>query len=1040
MTQFFFLAKFFSSCRFKGMWKEVLNTPSLELESAIAGFFPGDAEYSKTVVDTMESVLSSGDVHRWAELKRLDAHAAKHQRIAADYILNTTSLLINRVCLLGGEKYCKQFRDIVYDRIENFHNQCRDGDSVPQSISRVRAKHEMLHSYNVKSYASILSLVGTLLTRSDEATAAELGKRIVSNHNHWFNFGHLLDFLKSIVSSQERDLLVALGPSICLTVSGICGIRLGTSPKCGALIDLTPGVSVSVWTILLEMLEVGARTVPATARPVVASAALNALASLNFSLSVGLARTIINRVVSLLPQLGGCEEEILNFLLCASRYVDTKERQHIEYEFACRYLITQIGSSSRSKSERCRVLLLKWLRFMCCSVSTCAGSVLCFKALLGLDSNLFGFVIDCLVGSASPESIHAGIELIRLLLQRDSVSVANILLTPRQVVSISIPVAPLAVVLMNAFNLRRTRKACSYILHQCVIRNPGGTRQVLFGTDYRDAENNFLRPQAVTQNIARALLDSEWETEMDLVASSILRDFSLVDFEALNQTESVGNLGNWSNATLVSLNSVLEAEWMFGLESDYECADDPKQIANRLEYWLVSESNILALTPEIQSVYHCVSARLMTLLAIFEASGSLAAELLGLVETSVGVLNNDLEKEIVAIDALFLLVNNLPEETSTAEIADLEFLFGVKIVAQLSDESVNRQAMLRFIQYRWPNRYAILRSLLSGEDWYAAKVEIIVQLLKVVGIELLVASQVIDSDAEHVRNMRDFGESFLVSEVNRGRSSLMEYVFKAFTALEIKSLIPQDETFFVPDLTDPRRSDKTVAVGLNEEIMNHTVLASLSEAVVSMVVHWSLLTNEVERSEVVSFLIESIETEGNEFWKQNIYSKIVPKLYSILQGGSSNLLAFNLRTLKKFVSQLELSKNIVTRTGIVESICLSLTPFVASAEIWMIERDHELARQVVDGLMGYSFEVIESNGRVRMEAIALPLTVLRAVLATRQSFAIVEIVKDMSIDRFRSQIEKTLASTDDKMASAKELVAAVIDIVEKEVLFKELAI
>jgi hypothetical protein len=337
--------------------------------------------------------------------------------------------------------------------------------------------------------------------------------------------------------------------------------------------------------------------------------------------------------------------------------------------------------------------------------------------------------------------------------------------------------------------------------------------------------------------------------------------------------------------------------------------------------------------------------------------------------------------------------------------------------------------MLRFIQFRWPNRFAILRALLSCQEASAVSVDQLTFLLRVIGIELLMASLLVDSDAEHVRNMKDFGSSFLVADLAKGRCVITETLHNAFGVLVVKQLVPKTQDFILPDLQDPRLVD----AALNEEIMNHTVLTGLVESLTAVIVHWSSITNEAEKSEVVSFLIESIDLNGNEFYRLNVFTKIVPRLYALLSGDGS-MLAFNLRTLKMYLSQVAGCKNLVTRSGIVEALCYALTPFVASAEIWMIEKDRELARDVVDTILGFTFDVVEAKGKIQIQSVALPLTVLCSLLATRQSFTIIEVVKDMTIDRYRHQFEK---SHDSFVA---ELVKQLIDIVEKEVLFQELAI
>ena len=1028
-------------------WEETLSLSVADIEGAIAGYFPGDADFTKTVVETMTHVLATGDLHRWAELKRLDAHAAKHQRIANDYLINLATMLLTRLCALDPET-ARKYRDVCLDRIENFHNQCRD--DIPQSVSRQRARFEYLHAYNVKSYGAILGFAGTLLCKSEDA--GELGKRIASNHNHWFNFCHLIEFLRSLVDGVAKDiasageLLCALGPSFALVVSGLCGVRLGTSVDCPALIDQT-GVVTPVWvgSVLMDVLDV-ARRLPAAQRQAVVAATLNALASLNLAQQAGLGRSVLNRVIALLPDLlDGSEtavrEEACNVLLCAVRFVN-QEWHLVDLEFASKLVLSQCAIAG--SSERLKTLVLKWLRVMCYGPITAphpaAGTLFVWRSLLALDSPVFDFVTSCLgpteFSSETAITCSSAVELVRAILQRDSLVRAMLPdLVPATDLLVSVrpgqQVAPLVAVLMRAFKLRKSRKACSYILHQCAVRNPVAARQVLFATVLESD-----RRETVTENLARVLLDSEWESQVDLFSQ--LADLDRIDFEALNLTESAG-LGNLSNVSLISLNSVLETKHMFELETACERADAPANVNDRLEYWLVPD-NVLALSADVKSVYHMVSARLIALLALYESSGVFTAELLGLVETSTGIVNNDLEKEVVAIDALFVLLDSPPVD-ATGSVADLEYLFSLKLVAQLLDEPANRGVTLRFIQYRWTNRFAVLKHLLGWLTERDSERELlgvlagvgqVTSLLKVIAVEILVATQLVDTDAEHSRNMRDFGTTFLVADVARGCSTIVDAVQMAFALLPVKSLVPKSPDFLLPELKDPRLNEAAIAT--NEEVVNLATLTAFVDSVVAVLVQWSALTNKPERCEVLPFLIESVDLSvHDDLLKQCVFTKLVPRLYAMLDTDAA-VLAFNLRTLRVFIAEYFRAKNPITKTGIVESICLATIPFVASAEIWMIENDPDLCRQLVDVLLGFVFDVFDS--KFSADAATLPLTILTALVSTRLGFTTVENVKDLSVDRYRHQFDKVLHSS----GPIRDHLAALLDVVQQEVLFKELAI
>lgn len=1022
-------------------WKEVLRVPGkveeVDLDAVIGDLFAGDLEFVSCVVGRIDKILSSGDMHEWAELKRLDAHAAKHQRIATDHLLNLVCLLINRLCCL--QDFGSKFKDILLDRIEHFHNQCRD--EVPQSVSRHKARFEYLHPYNVRSYSSIMGLAGTLLVKADEETASELAKRIASNHNHWFNLGHIVEFLKSLIdvvgngdsAGLATEILSALGPSICLVISGMCGIRLGVSPDCPALLSQT-GVTTPVWLgcVVMDLLDVSRRIVNGKTESII-SACLSALASMNLGIQPGLARSVLNKVIAMLPDFAG-DEEAVNCLICAIRYVDVSEWHLIELEFASKNIVHQVVLPNAS--ERFKTLALKWLRIMCYGPLTSAkaslGALYCWKALLELDSPVFDLVAASLAPAdftreTSLTCLNA-LELVRLLLQRDLMALAvfpkkelvpvmELLVTSKKVEGRS--VTPLAAILTKAFKLRRARKACCYILQQAVVRNATAVEQVVYGP--LDEATGV-----VTENIARVLLDSGWEEEVD--STRCLEELDLIDFAALNREENRG-LCSYSVSTLTSINCVLETEFFFKLETICEHSDAPLLVNDRIEYWLMPDSLLISLVPATKSVYHCVSARLVALLAIFESSGTLTSQLLGLVETATGVVNNDLTKDLVAIDALFLLLDSPVGGATSDLISNLEYLYALRVVAQCVDEPVNRGAMLRFIQFRWVNRFTILRSLIDAVS--LVQLMQVSSLLRVVGVELMVASQLIDTDAEHVRNMRDFGSAFFSSDLARGRSCFVELMQTAFATLSVETCVPTKIVFSLGELKDPRL-DKD-CMDENSEILNHRALVELVDSITATVVEYSQLISESERIETVSFLIESVDlSRTSEFSKWCLFTKFIRNLYSLLSGSS---LAFNLRTLKVLLEEQARCKNLLTRTGIIEAICYAVTPFVGSPDIWMIEQDSLVCKTLIDCILTFTLDMSESD-MVQSESVPLALTVLESLLATRQGFASVDIVRELLRDKFSQPITKLQTQP----GPVCEILNRLLDVVDKESLFKELAI
>ena len=663
-------------------WRSILESSPesrIDLESAIGSFFVGDVEFTRAVVDTIEKILACGDMHKWAELKRLDAHAAKHQRIASDHLLNLTCLLINRICCLNGPTSCELYRDIVYDRLENFHNQCRD--EIPQSVSRFRAKFEYLHSYNVKSYQSILQLVGTFVLKAKSELANELGKRIASNHNHWFNFVHMIEFIRSLIDGIQHpvagELLLSLGPDFLRIISGLCGRGLG-HPSIESTILESSGVRLSnsivadgwIGSLLIDILDLCRRSGHVFSRSALFSGLISGLFNTLASLDTSLDRTlIINTVITMIPDLVASGDidliasEAINFLLCFVMKCPISDWEKINLE-ACNVFLLRLAASHSKQTERLRSLLLKWIRAMVLGPLSHPGTVYIWKSLVALDSPVMTFVIDSIgpqhvaqpVGEPLKPPTYSleraitcfnAVELVRAILVRDivvskqleftqSTSGFDALIISRKFGE-NDRTCGLAIISNDAFQLRRCRKSCAYILHQCVIRNPRLVFQVL-------SESH------VSPNIARMILDVKFEEEMDLF--SLVGDFQEIDFDHLNDCEKC-NLENYSIHSLISVNSLLDMKFFYDLESFVEQVDNPVIVNDRLEHWLVHNNPLAAIVDLPGVVYHYVSARFMALALLYESSGSMTSILLGLVETSVGVINDDLNKEMVGIDALF---------------------------------------------------------------------------------------------------------------------------------------------------------------------------------------------------------------------------------------------------------------------------------------------------------------------------------------------------------------------------------------------------
>ena len=1058
-----------SSVPSSAKWRLVLESSPdtrIDLESAIGSFFVGDNEFTKAVVDTIEKIMESGDMHKWAELKRLDTHAAKHQRIASDHLLNITCLLINRVCCLDGSNSCDLYRDIVYDRIENFHNQCRD--EIPQSVSRFRAKFEYLHPYNVKSYQSILQLVGTYILKANLELANELGKRIASNHNHWFNFIHMIEFVRSLVDGINHpvavDLLLVLGPEFLRIISGLCGMRLGYPSSTVTILEssgvsLSPSLVADGWigSLLIDIIDVCRRSSHLSRSPQMfsslISSCLNTLASLDTCLDRPL---ILNTIISMIPELVSSIDsidqiacEFINFSLCfLIKCSIESDWEKINLESANQFILRLSITLRHSKNERLFALILKWVRAMVLGPLTHPGVMYVWKSLLALDSPVMEFVVDCIapvtvvqasgeVGNSSdgkPKKIYTveraitcynAIEVVRAILVRDFV------VPPHQGTSgfdaLSITrnrPCGLLLIATEAFQLRRCRKICAYILHQCVIRNAKLVHQVLFET----GDENAI---GITENLARMMLDTKFEEEMDLF--SLMDEMTEIDFDHLNNCESC-NLDNFSLHSLISVNSLLESQFYYKLESYVERVDCPIKVNDRLEHWLVHNNPLAAVSNFSGVVYHAVSGRLMALALLYESSGFMTSSLLGLVETSIGVMNNDLHKELVGIDALFLLLNLSPPQESFD--AQFEYLMALRVVNELLDNTENRNAVLRFIQYRWEHRFAIMQEMLNSEGAGLVQILVMTEFYKIASVELLVANQLVDTDAQHVANMREFGNALIVSDVSRGKFRILDFVVEA-TVNDEDLIVPSPKT--APfEIRDPRLVSANDGKSLsNLTIMKSQGVIDLVDSFVAVISQWSETFSD--KQNVIQNMLESVAIDSSSlFFKFCWYSRIVPKLLLLSGGGidGGNSLAFNLRMLKSLVAEFPATDDASTKAGLVEAIALCLVGFSASTEVWMIDKDAVLLRSIVEIVFSFSHEMTRNQNRLvdHKNSVLLAMNVLLSFVATdrpdRRNIA-VDVVKNSLVNKPFSKI------SDPDLAS---LITELNNLVDNDILFRELGI
>jgi hypothetical protein len=125
---------------------------------------------------------------------------------------------------------------------------------------------------------------------------------------------------------------------------------------------------------------------------------------------------------------------------------------------------------------------------------------------------------------------------------------------------------------------------------------------------------------------------------------------------------------------------------------------------------------------------------------------------------------------------------------------------------------------------------------------------------------------------------------------------------------------------------------------------------------------------------------------------------------------------------------------LLTSAGIVASICYAIAPFLGSGEIWMIEQDAVVCKSLVESVFTFTFDAAEV--RLESESIVLALAVVESLVATRQGFAALDIIRELVEDKYRQSIAKVMA----EKGPVADRLGSIVEIVQKEMLFKELAI
>ena len=100
----------------------------------------------------------------------------------------------------------------------------------------------------------------------------------------------------------------------------------------------------------------------------------------------------------------------------------------------------------------------------------------------------------------------------------------------------------------------------------------------------------------------------------------------------------------------------------------------------------------------------------------------------------------------------------------------------------------------------------------------------------------------------------------------------------------------------------------------------------------------------------------------------------------------------------------------------------------------MIEQDAVVCKSLVESVFTFTFDAAEV--RLESESIVLALAVVESLVATRQGFAALDIIRELVEDKYRQSIAKVMA----EKGPVADRLGSIVEIVQKEMLFKELAI
>jgi hypothetical protein len=544
--------------------------------------------------------------------------------------------------------------------------------------------------------------------------------------------------------------------------------------------------------------------------------------------------------------------------------------------------------------------------------------------------------------SEDPIPTGAALEVIATLLRRE-----NEFQNPKLFEKI---VKTIFYISTKSFKFRQCAKEVCFILQQAIVRDPRAVHQVIYGSG--------TDTDVVTECLARTLLDPKFEEEV-----------KLENCEFVQNEKNSDNFLNFSKITKISLNQFSE-------------------ISNFNKLLKLNENNF-KIHPEnpvtisrTRSVYQKTTARLMALFTLLTAPDDLAARLLGFVETSIGVLSNDLKEQLVAADALFCLVDSPPPGTVVSESNEIEFLFLLKNIYKLINSELNQKVVIQYILYRWPTRFSTIQSLMLAEPTELKALQLS-ELFNLFASELTISG----SNPEHLKILEEFIEIFLINEISKGESGILEIITKYSKFQNFENL--------------------------KKSIFNFLILIKNNKNEINCNLIENLFGTLKHHHELMNLLLPDF----------------VPNLLLAVDQSKPNL-SFSLRCIKHLIrlfDSIEFEPHSEeTESGIVQSLAVCVYPFIeAESEIWMISKNSKLIE------IFFNFSIKFKNYKILLILISITTISFNPIIN--------ELIIQLPVDRLRNCV----GVPDQKMNEQDKFdfyFAELVHVVKDQVLHIELGI